>query len=199
MIRPLSLYFLGVLILFTACEHNHVSKEPTNSKTGELQAVIEIPAGTNHKYELNVDNNKIELDQENGKDRIIDFLPYPANYGYIPGTIMNTDQGGDGDALDVFVLAEHLESGTQLDIKPIGVINIKDSGELDSKIIAIPVDAEQRIMKLDKFSDFVTEYHMAQQILQTWILGYKGMGKTEFLGWEDEKAARLMIQKSTTQ
>ena len=195
MFRPIFYFFLGFIFFLSACKHDHAPKESTNSKTGEVQAVIEIPAGTNHKFELNKENNKIEIDQENGKDRIIDFLPYPANYGYIPGTMMDKKRGGDGDALDVFVLAEHLESGTQLDIKPIGVINIKDNGEIDSKIVAIPVDESKRIMKLEKFSDFVTEYHMAQQILQTWILGYKGMGKTEFLGWEDEKAAKQLIQK----
>jgi len=195
MCRSIFFVILGFLLLFSSCKHDHSPKESTNNVTGEIQAVIEIPAGTNLKYEFNSGSSKIEIDQENGKDRMIDFLPYPANYGYIPGTMMDTNKGGDGDALDVFVLAEHLKSGTQLDIKPIGVLKIKENGELDAKIVAIPVDKSKRIMKLEKFSDLVTEYHMAQQILQTWVLGYKGMGKTEFLGWEDEKAARQLIQK----
>ncbi len=198
MFRSIFCLFIGLICLLPACKLGKGPKEPTNSKTGEIQAVIEIPAGTNIKYELNTSSNKIEIDQKDGKDRVIDFLPYPANYGYIPGTKMDENKGGDGDALDVFVLSEHLASGTQLDIKPIGVINLKDNGQLDSKIIAIPVDKSQRIMRLDKFSDLVTEYHMAQQILQTWVLGYKGMGKTELLGWEDEKAAKQLIRKWTS-
>ena len=197
MVKPIFYHLLGLLCLLYACNQGPSAKDSTNSKTGEIQAIVEIPAGTNLKYELNTATNKIEIDQKDGKDRLIDFLPYPANYGYIPGTMMDEKNGGDGDALDVFVLSEHLESGTQLDIKPIGVINIKDNGELDSKIIAIPVEESKRIMKLEKFSDFVTEYHMAQQIIQTWVLGYKGMGETELLGWEDEKAARQLIQKWT--
>ncbi len=183
-----------IIIGVFACKPNP-SSVSTKSATGELQAVIEIPAGTNLKYEWDTGAKKIAIDQENGKDRIIDFLPYPANYGFIPGTLLDENKGGDGDALDVFVLNASVPSGTVISIKPIAVLKIKDSGQLDSKIIAVPLNEADRVMKLDKFSDFVTEYHMVQQILQTWVLSYKGLGKTEFLGWEDEKAAEKLIEK----
>ena len=40
-------------------------------------------------------------DYKDGKERIIQFLPYPGNYGFIPETL-----AGDGDPIDVIDLDE---------------------------------------------------------------------------------------------
>ena len=186
--------FFILLFVLSSCKPN-LSSVATTNEQGVFQAIIEIPAGTNLKLEYSKDKKTIEPDQQNGQDRRIDFLPYPANYGFIPGTLMDKEDGGDGDPLDVFILSEQVPSGTVLPIQPIAVLNVKDEGALDTKIIAIPHDPKLRVMKAENFTDFMTEYHMAQQILQTWVLSYKGLGTTEFLGWEDEKAANKLIEK----
>ena len=165
------------------------------NENGQIQAVVEIPAGTHLKLEYDKENNEIRPDQNNGEDRVIDFLAYPANYGFVPGTIMNENSGGDGDPLDVFIIGKQLTSGTVLAIRPIGLLKVKDAGELDYKVIAVPVDAALNVIKVDKFSDFMTDYYMAQQIIQSWVIGYKGLGQTAFMGWEDEIAAQKMIEK----
>lgn len=59
----------------------------------------------------------------NGVPRWTTFLPYPANYGFIPGTRMNKEEGGDGDAVDVFVLCGAVPSGTVMEVEPIGSSN----------------------------------------------------------------------------
>ena len=41
------------------------------------------------------------IDKKNGEERIVQFLPYVGNYGYIPSTFSDPEEGGDGDALDV--------------------------------------------------------------------------------------------------
>ena len=64
-----------------------------------FNAVVEIPAGTNKKYEYDPYQKEFIVDMENGKERVINFLPYPANYGFIPSTLSKSDTGGDGDAL----------------------------------------------------------------------------------------------------
>ena len=48
-------------------------------------------------------------------DRIVNFLPYPANYGFIPSTFMDKKKGGDGDALDILLISEHMVTGTVVD------------------------------------------------------------------------------------
>jgi len=86
-------------IISCQSESGEVYRAPAMTDTGAINAVIEIPAGTNQKIEFNTENERFEADQLKGKDRVIDFLPYPANYGFIPSTLMDTDRGGPSPSL----------------------------------------------------------------------------------------------------
>lgn len=92
---------------------NHLEL-PTFSPNGLLQGVIEIPAGTNHKYEYNKSLQQFQQDVRDGRPRMVRFLPYPVNYGFVPSTRMDKNRDGDGDPLDVLLLAESLPTGSVL-------------------------------------------------------------------------------------
>lgn len=196
-----SIFILVVSLLLTGC----LSPQPsinfgdlkTYSADGYLQMVVEIPAGTNKKVEYDYETNTFPTDVKNGAERVIDFVPYPGNYGFIPSTMMDLERGGDGDALDVLLLSEHLATGTIIEVLPIGVIVLKDHGENDSKIIAVPVDKSLRIIKITSFKEFHVKFGQAKHLIQLWFLGYKGGTAMEFEGWEDEIAAKTAIKKWT--
>ena len=102
MIGKFSFFLIATfsLVLFSSCKNEMEYKSiPAQTEAG-VMAVIEIPAGTNRKIEYNQDLARFEIDVKDGKERIIDFLPYPGNYGFIPSTHMDPARGGDGDALD---------------------------------------------------------------------------------------------------
>lgn len=192
----ITLVFFLSIVLF-ACQQM-VTDAPKNEQLHSdksCYAIVEIPAGTNKKMELNKTTNRIEQDEIDGKKRMINFLPYPGNYGYIPGTELSKEEGGDGDPLDVLIIGESQRSGTKMEVLPIGVLLLKDKGEEDSKIIAIPWEKELRVINASDFATFITEYNAAQHIIQEWFLNYKGLGQTAFLGWKDEKFAKTIIQK----
>ena len=70
-----------------------------------INVVIEIPSGTRQKWEVNKITGQIEWEQlSSGLYRVVDYLPYPANYGFVPQTTLPKSSGGDGDPVDVFVL-----------------------------------------------------------------------------------------------
>ncbi|MBK9759531.1 MAG: inorganic diphosphatase [Flavobacteriales bacterium] len=142
---------------------------PAIVRPGVIRAVIEIPAGTCDKRQYDVATNSFPVDQRNGIPRRIAFLPYPANYGFIPGTRMDKSQGGDGDALDVFVLCTAQPSGTILEVEPIGIVELLDAGERDDKVIALPVD--RSLITLD-VADIHELPEAAREILVTWLLNY---------------------------
>ncbi len=167
----------------------------TYSAAGHLQMVVEIPAGTNVKLEYDIETNTFPVDKKNGKDRVIEFLPYPGNYGFIPSTIMDISRGGDGDAVDILLLSEHLPTGTIIEVLPIGILVLEDSGEKDSKIIVVPIDESLRIMRTHSYESFHSEFFEAKQLIQLWFLGYKEGSVIKFISWEDEKAARIEIEK----
>ena len=75
--------FSCFLLVFILCKCEFKEKESFNNDINSLYAVIEIPAGTNIKYEYNYDSQSFDVDVVNGQKRIINYLPYPGNYGFI--------------------------------------------------------------------------------------------------------------------
>lgn len=104
--------------------------DPGEISPDEFIAVIEIPAGSKKKYELDKRTGLLVL------DRILyTSTHYPANYGFIPRTYAN-----DKDPLDVLVLSsESLDPMIMVKCYPIGVVRMVDCDEVDDKIIAIPL------------------------------------------------------------
>jgi len=188
------------LLIFCACQTepkvNPMEVKALGAKG--IHAIIEIPAGTNQKIEFDYASESFKVDQKDGKDRVIDFLPYPGNYGFVPGTLMDEAKGGDGDALDILVIAESLPTGTNIEVIPIAALELLDRGELDTKLIAVPVDSTLRIIQATNFEDFMIEYNIAQTIIKDWFLNYKGLGVVEMKGWKDDVFARSEVEKWKT-
>ncbi|NRB65299.1 MAG: inorganic diphosphatase [Saprospiraceae bacterium] len=164
-----------------------------------IRMVVEIPAGTNLKNEWNKESGMIMPDQINGADRYIDFLPYPGNYGFIPGTLMDVNKGGDGDPLDALVIGANVPAGTIQEFIPIGLLDLKDDGETDIKIIGVPALVTDRVINATHFDDFLIHYDAARRIIEEWFLHYKGYGKMELVGWQDDKAAHAYIKTWSTE
>lgn len=196
------LYFCSLAIMSVACQSKSENVEAADiskqlsTKTGRgIQAVVEIPAGTNRKIEFNSERRQFETDSLDGQPRIVDFLPYPGNYGFIPSTLMDEAEGGDGDALDVLIICESVATGTVMEILPIAALLLRDQGELDTKIIAVPVDSTLRTIHAATYEDWFIDYSAAKYIIEQWFLNYKGLGQTEFIGWKDAKQAMAEIEK----
>jgi inorganic pyrophosphatase len=101
---------------------------PGNEVPRDFQALIEIPLGSNVKYELDKASGLLKV------DRIIhSAVFYPANYGFIPQTYAE-----DNDPLDVLVLCqESVQPLALIKARAIGVMTMIDSGAPDDKIIAV--------------------------------------------------------------
>ncbi len=96
----------------------------------EIKVVIEIPLGSNIKYELDEEEKRIKV------DRILyTAMFYPANYGFALNTLSE-----DKDPLDVLVLSNYpFLPGSFVKAKPIGILWMEDEEGVDYKIIAVPV------------------------------------------------------------
>ena len=94
----------------------------------DFQALIEIPLGSNVKYEMDKASGLLKV------DRIIhSAVFYPANYGFIPQTYAE-----DNDPLDVLVLCqEPVQPLALIRARAIGLMTMIDSGASDDKVIAV--------------------------------------------------------------
>lgn len=101
---------------------------PGDELPRDFQAVIEIPLGSNVKYELDKTSGLLRV------DRIIhSAVFYPANYGFIPRTYAE-----DNDPLDVLVLCqEAVQPLSLIKARAIGLMTMIDSGASDDKVIAV--------------------------------------------------------------
>ncbi len=105
--------------------------KPGDYENGEINVVVEIPTGSNHKIEWDRKNACFMLDRVEP----IAFAK-PCNYGFIPQTL---DE--DGDELDVLLITDQpLTTGIYTTARILGVMKFVDDGEVDDKIIAVPAD-----------------------------------------------------------
>ena len=162
------------------------------AREGVVRAVIEIPAGTTDKRQYDKASNSFPIDLRDGQPRRIAFLPYPANYGFIPGTMMDKSRGGDGDALDVFVLCTAQPSGTVMEVEPIGIIELLDAQERDDKIIALPMDLSLRTLEAEDIHELP---EAAREILVTWLLNYDPVDGARLVSVKGRAEAMDSIRK----
>jgi inorganic pyrophosphatase len=97
---------------------------------GQVLVVVEIPTGSRNKYEFDPELGAIVLDR-----MLFTATRYPADYGYIEGTL-----GEDGDALDALVfVGEPTFPGCRIRARPIGVFMMRDEKGPDAKILCVPL------------------------------------------------------------
>ena len=159
-----------------------------------INMIVEIPSGSIEKWEVNKQTGQIEPDSLEGKPRIIKYLGYPGNYGFIPQTLLPKEQGGDGDPLDIIAIGDAVERGSILRCKILGVLKLKDTGEQDDKLIAI---AENSPLKtINSLAELTTDYPGILEIIETWFINYKGNGRMVSEGYAGEEKALQTLQKA---
>lgn len=97
---------------------------------GSVMALIEIPRGSKNKYEWDEEMQGVALSRV-----LYQSVAYPAEYGFIPGTLAD-----DGDALDVIVLIDQPTfPGCWMRVRPIGILRLRQEGERDDKVLCVAV------------------------------------------------------------
>ncbi|MCL2755904.1 MAG: inorganic diphosphatase [Firmicutes bacterium] len=135
-------------------------------KPEEFLSVIEIPKGSKHKYEIDKESGMLFYDR-----LFVCSMIYPANYGFIPRTLSE-----DGDALDVLVLGnEVMPPLTLIKCAPIGVIEMIDNGEMDEKIIAVPLYKNSR--PAEKYKDITDLQKYMMEDIKHFVIHYKDLEK----------------------
>lgn len=154
---------------------------------GTFKVINEIPKGSRVKYEV----DKASPSPLVKVDRILRFPGgYPENYGFIPSTY---DE--DGDPIDVIVLCdETIQPLTLVVCRPVGLLNMIDTGERDDKVLAV--------IKTDpKYGDFKPRwldrrYKQRFEELKYFFEHYKEMETERWIrvkGWESAEKAKKKI------
>ena len=119
---------------------------------GKINYINEIEKNSSIKWEVSKITGNLEINFKNGKPRIIDYEPYPVNYGFIPKTVLPEKFGGDGDPLDALLLGKRVDRGEIIEVIPIGVLKMTDFGENDHKIVLIKAEEFDNISDDEKLT-----------------------------------------------
>jgi inorganic pyrophosphatase len=162
----------------------------------EMNVIIEIPRGSNNKYEIDKETGLIAL------DRVLHSAQtFPFDYGFVPKTLWD-----DGDALDVIVLTTNpLFPGLVVHARPVALMNMTDSGDEDSKVIAVPTDdprwnevkdlGDVNKHTIKEIEHFYSTYKQLQKKEVT-VHGFKG---TKEAGEAFERGKKLYAEKFAKQ
>ena len=139
-----------------------------NTKTGVVEALIEIPLNSRNKYELDSVTGRIRLDRV-----LYAAMNYPTEYGIIEGTL-----APDGDPLDILVICKDTTfPGCIVPARVLGYLTMTDGGKTDYKLISV-VDCDPRYdnvkelsdipkFELDEIANFFQNYKVLQDVKVT--------------------------------
>ena len=154
----------------------------------DINVVIEIPQGSQVKYEVDKDSGAIFVDRF-----LFTPMAYPAAYGFIPGTLAD-----DGDPADALVLAPApMVPGAVIRCRPIGMLQMEDESGQDEKIICVPHD---------KIHTLYTDVHSIDDLpaitraaIEHFFTRYKDLERGKWVkvtGWASKAAAEDVIRAS---
>lgn len=154
----------------------------------EINVVIEIPKGSNIKYEIDTKSGAIFVDRW-----LYPSMSYPCNYGFIPNT-----REDNGDPVDVFVLNDDpLEIMSVIRSNPVGVLLSEDQDGQDSKIIAVPItEVDSKFSGITDLKN-IPDYMLSK--LEHFIKHHKDLEEGKYVklkAWEGKEAAKKKISEA---
>lgn len=146
-----------------------------------VDAFIEIPTGSQNKYEYDETRGAFVL------DRVL-FSPmhYPTEYGYLPETLAL-----DGDPLDILVITSFPTfPGCVIESRVVGVLIMSDDKGQDEKLLAVPTSDP-------RFKDVTSLEHIPEHKLKEiahFFQVYKDLENktTQIEGWQDAAFAQSL-------
>jgi len=152
----------------------------------EFDVTVEIPKGQRNKYEMDHETGRIRLDR-----MLFTSTRYPADYGFIEGTL-----APDGDPLDALVLLdEPTFPGCLIRCRAIGMFRMRDEKGGDDKVLCVAA-TDPRMAHLADIED-VSEFDLLE--IQHFFEVYKELepGKlVEAANWVNRAAAYAEIDAS---
>jgi len=169
-----------------AVDYNQ-SLTPGDVDNGLVNVVVEIPLGGLEKIEWDRKCLRMKVDRLERTS-----FHEPTNYGFVPQTI-----SGDGDSLDALIVSDEIFSTeTVVSARIIGVMKFDDEGEVDDKIIVVPVDDQPEDKMISSFLDLPEK--LINEITN-YFSHYKDIdkpGSTKVVGWGDTTEAKGIVYQA---
>jgi inorganic pyrophosphatase len=154
----------------------------------DVNVIIEVPVGGEPiKYELDKASGTLFVDRF-----LYTPMRYPGNYGFIPHTLSE-----DGDPVDVLVAnTRALVPAAVINVRPVGVLIMRDEKGVDEKIIAVPVPHVTR--RYEAIRTYADLPEITREQINHFFEHYKDLEPGKWVkveGWGDAEDAKRMIRE----
>lgn len=150
-----------------------------------VEVTVEIPKGSRNKYEVDHETGKVYLDRY-----LFTPMAYPADYGFIEGTL-----GEDGDPLDALVLLpESVLPGVIVKARPVGVFKMTDEAGGDDKLLCVLDD-----VRYAQYQDIEDVSEFTRSEIEHFFVHYKDLepGKeVHGSGWAGKDEAEKILAEA---
>jgi len=165
-----------------------ISKIEVGENPEKINALIEIPYGSNVKYEIDKDSGAVIVDRF-----LYSAMFYPANYGFVPNTLAD-----DGDPADILVLNEEpLQAGSVIACRLIGILIMEDEAGMDEKLLAVPIS--KLSPKYDEIKSYEDLPKATLAKIKNFFETYKMLEPNKWVkvkDFEGKEAATNMLQRA---
>jgi inorganic pyrophosphatase len=163
--------------------------EPSGSVevVADVLVFVEVPSGSRNKYELDAETGHLVLDR-----RLFTSMSYPADYGFVEGTL-----GEDGDPLDALCLVgEPTFPGCRIPARVVGVFHMTDAKGPDEKILCVPLK-DPAWMRIHDVHDIPPEL---RNEIEHFFQVYKDLEaeKVETRGFGNRSEAEAIVEEART-
>ena len=172
---------------YNPCQNNLLFKVPPGPRPpDEIYGLVEIAKGTSNKYEYKEEWGAFFLDRV-----LYSAVFYPTEYGFVPGTWCPDDN----DPLDIMIICSFPTfSGCLIKCRPIGALEMIDSGKIDTKIVAVACD-DPKSIDIKVLEDL---HHLKKEIKNFWenYAELQPRKKIKVRGWQDKNQAKKIIKQA---
>lgn len=159
-----------------------------NPAEGQVNVFVEIPQGSDIKYELDKDSGVIMVDRF-----LYTAMQYPFNYGFVPGTLAE-----DGDPLDILVLSDKVVMpGVVIPAVVIGMLEMEDEEGIDTKVLAVPTKKVDPLY--GEWTDITDVPEATKNKLRHFFENYKTLEPNKWVKlkeWQNKAVALEAVKKS---
>lgn len=161
---------------------------PGKNPPEDIFVVVEIPLGSNVKYEMDKETGLIHVDRV-----LFTSMVFPFNYGFIPGTLEE-----DGDPVDVVLLShDPFVPGSVVRARPVALLEMEDENGYDSKVIAVPHEKVDN--RFEGIRDVGDLSEAVKERIKHFFEHYKELEKGKWVrvtGWQGREKALEVIRRA---